>query len=275
MAKGNGMFSNFSGKVGTIVGYTNKQSNNKQTQVVRSYQPVVRNPMTLAQATQRVKFAPVFWTYRKLKAIIDRGQEGVEYGNRSRFAWLKQALSEYTAPWYQKDAIVQLPCLCPITIGSLGSLAPRACGVSHVSLPFRLPENMSYGTIGHISEAILPLNPNLQLGDQITIVTGDAERLYVLSFVIDPGDTTAIAGFSDYQHYLFYNHQQNLQPATNFSLLIQSRKASDGRHLRSTSSVFLPSTTAEQSPYQEASRLPAVESYMSSASNSDWPEEQL
>ena len=121
----------------------------------------------------------------------------------------------------------------------------------------------------------MPLNPNVQLGDQITIVTGDAERLYVLSFVIDPGDTTAIAGFSDYQHYLFYNHQHNFQPTSEFSLLIQSRKATDGRHLRSTSSVFLSSRTAEQTPYQEASRLPAIESYMSSATNTDWPEEQL
>lgn len=134
---------------------------------------------------------------------------------------------------------------------------------------------MSYGTIGHISEAILPLNPNVQLGDQITIVTADAERIYILSFVIDPADNTAIAGFSDYQHYLFYNHQQHLQPDTNFSLLIQSRKSPNGSHLRSTSSVFLPQTASEQAPYQEASRLPAIESYMSSATNTDWPEEQL
>lgn len=269
------MFSNFSGKVGTVVGYTNKDSNNKQTQVVRSYQPVVRNPKTLAQATQRVKFAPVFATYRKLKAIIDRGQEGVEYGNRSRYAWLKQALSEYTAPWYNYGVIPQLPVLCPITQGSLGTLAPRACGVNHVSLPFRLPEGMSYNTVGNMSEAILPLNTNLQQGDQITIVTADAQRLFVFSFIIDPADTTQVTGFSDYQHYLFYNHQQDLSPTSNYSLIIQSRKASDGRHLRSTSSVFLPANTAEQTPYQEASRLPAIESYMSQASNTDWPEEQL
>lgn len=269
------MFSNFSGKVGTIVGYTNKQSNNKQTQVVRSYQPVVRNPMTLAQATQRVKFAPVFWTYRKLKAIIDRGQEGVEYGNRSRFAWLKQALGDYTAPWYKKDAIVQLPCLCPITIGSLGELKLNSIGANQILTYFPLPEDMSYNTIGAVSEAILPMNPRFKIGDQLSFIYGDAQSLHTFSFIIDPTDTTPITTLSRYEGFLYFVHNANLDAPTCFSLVVQSRKAANGSHLRSTSSVKLTFNAVTQSPYQEASRLPAIESYMSSASNSDWPEEQL
>ena len=275
MAKSNGMFSNFSGKVGTIVGYTNKQSNNKQTQVVRSYQPVVRNPMTLAQATQRVKFAPVFWTYRKLKAIIDRGQEGVDYGNRSRFAWLKQALGDYTAPWYKKDALVQLPCLCPITIGSLGSLAPNSVGANQIMTNFPLPEDMSYNTIGAVSEALLPLNPRFKIGDQLSFIYGDAQSLHTFSFIIDPTDTTPVTTFSRYEGMLFFVHNANLEGKTCFSLIVQSRKALNGQNLRSTSSVMLTWAAKTEAPYQEASRLPAIESYMSSATNSDWPEEQL
>lgn len=274
MAKGNGIFSNFSGKVGTIVGYTNKQSNNKQTQVVRSYQPVVRNPMTLAQATQRVKFAPVFWTYRKLKAIIDRGQESVEYGNRSRFAWLKQALGDYTAPWYKKDAIVQLPVLCPITNGSLGSLTPNSVGANQIMTNFPLPEDMSYNTIGAVSESLLPLNPRFKIGDQLSFIYGDAQSLHTFSFIIDPTDTTPVTTFSRYEGMLFFVHNANLDAPTCFSLVVQSRKAANGSHLRSTSSVKLTWNAQNQSPYQEASRLPAIESYMSSATNSDWPEEQ-
>ena len=269
------MFSNFSGKVGTIVGYTNKQTNNKQTQVVRSYQPVVRNPMTLAQATQRVKFAPVFWTYRKLKAIIDRGQEGVEYGNRARYAWLKLALGEYTAPWYLKDAIVQLPVLCPITNGSLGSLVPDSVGANQIMTNFPLPENMSYDTIGAVSEAILPLNPRFKIGDQLSFIYGDALSLHTFSFIIDPADTTPVTTFSRYEGMLFFVHNANLDGATCFSLIVQSRKAANGNHLRSTSSVRLNWNAQTQPPYQEASRLPAIESYMSSAKNTDWPEEQL
>lgn len=269
------MFSNFSGKVGTIVGYTNKQSNNKQTQVVRSYQPVVRNPMTLAQATQRVKFAPVFWTYRKLKAIIDRGQEGVDYGNRSRFAWLKQALGEYTAPWYKKDALVQLPCLCPITKGSLGTLAPGSIGSNQIMTDFPLPNDMSYNTIGAVSEALLPMNPRFKIGDQLSFIYGDAQSLHTFSFVIDPTDTTPINSFSRYEGFLFFVHNANLDAPTCFSLIVQSRKAPNGSHLRSTSSVKLTYNAETQSPYQEASRIPAIESYMSSATNTDWPEEQL
>lgn len=269
------MFSNFSGKVGTIVGYTNKQSNNKQTQVVRSYQPVVRNPMTLAQATQRVKFAPVFWTYRKLKAIIDRGQEGVEYGNRSRFAWLKQALSDYTAPWYKKHAIVQLPCLCPITIGSLGTLVPIAINLNQILTEFLVTQGASYNTIGDVSQDILALNEILKNGDQITFVYGDVHKLYVYSIILDPTDTNPITTFSNENGYLLYVHNANLESATCFSLIVQSRSAANGKHLRSTSYVMLSASARGQSPYQEASRLPAIESYMSSATNSDWPEEKL
>ena len=228
MAKGNGMFSNFSGKVGTIVGYTNKQSNNKQTQVVRSYQPVVRNPMTLAQATQRVKFAPVFWTYRKLKAIIDRGQEGVEYGNRSRYAWLKQALGAYTSPWYQKDAIVQLPCLCPITIGSLGELKPGSVGANQIMTDFSLPSGMSYNTIGAVSEALLPLNPRFKVGDQLSFIYGDALSLHTFSFIIDPADSTPVTTFQRYEGWLYFLHNANLESKTCFSLTLYSRFSKDG-----------------------------------------------
>lgn len=269
------MFSNFSGKVGTIVGYTNKQSNNKQTQVVRSYQPVVRNPMTLAQATQRVKFAPVFWTYRKLKAIIDRGQEGVDYGNRSRYAWLKQALGEYTAPWYKKDAIIQLPVLCPITIGSLGVVEPYAISTNLIWTRFRALEDGTYNTIGGVSESLLAKNPSILVGDQITFVYGDAESLQVYSIFVNPADTTPVNTFQSYEGLLMYTHGIQLDGKTVFALIVQSRKAANGNHLRSTSSVVLGSNAMSQPPYQEASRLPAIESYMSTATNSDWPEEQL
>jgi hypothetical protein len=275
MAKGNGMFSNFSGKVGTIVGYTNKQSNNKQTQVVRSYQPVVRNPMTLAQATQRVKFAPVFWTYRKLKAIIDRGQEGVDYGNRSRYAWLKQALSEYTAPWYKKDALVQLPCLCPITTGSLGTIVPNSVGTNNIHTPFNCLQDGAYNTIGNVTESLLAVPQSLKVGDQLTFAYGDEGETYIYSFILDPTDNTPVDMFSWYQGRLMYTHGKNLKGTSTFGLIVQSRKAANGSHLRSTSLVELTANARAQSPYQEASRLPAIESYMSSTTNSDWPEEQL
>lgn len=269
------MFSNFSGKVGTVVGYTNKDSNNKQTQVVRSYQPVVRNPMTLAQATQRVKFAPVFWTYRKLKAIIDRGQEGVEYGNRSRFAWLKQALSTYSGPWYVKDALVQLPVLCPITNGSLGVVEPYAVSTNLIQTSFSGLQDGTYNTIGGVSESLLAKNTSIFVGDQITFVYGDTASLHVYSIIIDPADTTPVNTFQLHQGMLLYTHGIQLDGSTVFAMIVQSRKAANGNHLRSTSGVVLGPNAMSQPPYQEASRLPAIESYMSSATNTDWPQDQL
>ena len=92
MAKGIGLVGNFKGKVGNMVGYKLSDSNTGNTQGIRVYQPIVRNPKTSAQAEQRAKLAPINATYRALKMVIDRGNESKPYGNASRIAWLKKAL---------------------------------------------------------------------------------------------------------------------------------------------------------------------------------------
>ena len=86
MAKGIGLIGNFRGKVGNMVGYNLKDSNNKQTQGVRVYQPCSKEPKTYGQAQQRAKLAPVNVTYRALKGIIDRGSRSQAHNNKSRMA---------------------------------------------------------------------------------------------------------------------------------------------------------------------------------------------
>ena len=54
MAKAQGIIGNFKGKVGNMVGYQLTDSNNKQTQGIRIYQPNVKNPKTSAQAEQQM-----------------------------------------------------------------------------------------------------------------------------------------------------------------------------------------------------------------------------
>ena len=73
MAKGIGLIGNFKGKVGNTVGYKLTASNNGQTQGIRVYQPIVKNPKSAGQAEQRAKLLAVNATYRALKKVIDRG----------------------------------------------------------------------------------------------------------------------------------------------------------------------------------------------------------
>ena len=106
MAKGIGLIGNFKGKVGNMVGYKLTDSNSGNTQGIRVYQPIVKNPKTAAQAEQRAKLAPINATYRALKMVIDRGNEGLPYGNKSRLAWLKQAFKAEHMPWIEKGSVV-------------------------------------------------------------------------------------------------------------------------------------------------------------------------
>ena len=75
MAKGTGLIGNFKGKVGNTVGYKLAASNNGQTQGIRVYQPIVKNPKSAGQAEQRAKLLAVNTTYRSLKMVSDRGNE--------------------------------------------------------------------------------------------------------------------------------------------------------------------------------------------------------
>lgn len=269
------MFSNFSGKVGTIVGYTNKQSNNKQTQVVRSYQPVVRNPMTLAQATQRVKFAPVFWTYRKLKAIIDRGQEGVDYGNRSRFAWLKQALGDYSGPWYEKDEMITLPLKTYITRGSLQSIGIGDINDNIVISNLVYNPSDDVPIIGQYSETLLAQNSFLKEGDQLTFVMFSNAGVYVKSFILSTTDQTQIEGFSKVSGHFAFDFLPDAGATLIASCVVLSREGKNGQHLRSTTALTLTTAAAADTHYTSTAKDAAIASYMSAATNTDWPEEQL
>lgn len=276
MAKANGLIGNFKGKLGNTVGYSLKDSNNKQTQGVRVYQPVVRNPKTAAQAEQRAKLAPINATYRELKTIIDRGQEGKAYGNKSRLAWLSAAMKAFNGGWFEKNATITMPALVPLTKGSLSINIPVDTSEDCIILKELSVSSAETNTIGKLSIALLAKYQGLQEGDQLTavLVKGGDTGLNVLveSIVIDSTSTVAIPSWiliSDGEVDIFSTPGNGAACA-----VIISREGDNGAHLRTNTSL-IKLFPYEEKPLTPAAKQAAIESYMSQGANTDWAEESL
>lgn len=276
MAKGIGLIGNFRGKVGNMVGYNLKDSNNKQTQGVRVYQPVVKNPKTYGQAQQRAKLAPVNVTYRALKGIIDRGQESKRYGNKSRLAWLKDALKAFDGGWFEKGAVITAPALVPLTKGSLPNLFPVANTADNCVITFATAAAQAPATIGDLSTAIKANFPQVEDGDQITFVdihsTANGIEVSVESIVIDTTSTASIpTAFTAATGSLTYAPNGANMAA---GAIILSREGDAGQHLRSTTAIQ-QAKGYDADLLADAAQEAATKSYMAGSTTSDWPEEKV
>ena len=276
MAKGIGLIGNFRGKVGNMVGYNLKDSNNKQTQGVRVYQPIVKNPKTYAQAEQRAKLAPINATYRALKLIIDRGQEGKAYGNKSRLAWLSAAMKAFNGGWFEKGAAITAPAIVPLTKGSLSSLIGTVIAEDAMSIKAVRVSAGSPTTMGDVSANIIAGNPNVSNGDQITfiMVSQNSNSIVVTTYsiVIDTESTDAIPAYlSDNEVIVSISVPSEGVIA---GAIILSREGDNGQHLRSSENLV--ATDAYPSATQgNTAKEAAIKSYMAAGSNIDWAEESL
>ena len=276
MGKSIGLIGNFRGKVGNMVGYNLKDSNNKQTQGVRVYQPVVKNPKTAAQAEQRAKMAPINATYRLLKAVIDRGQESKAYGNKSRLAWLRQAITGYQGMWTEKGKVMEYAPLLPLTKGSINNPLSIGERAGAISVNVEGLTVSSTPVVGTVSTAFLAAYPSLKNGDQITLVglgAGDsATEAAVISFVLDTTSTENMpAGFSTAADLLIFATPAFVSYAI---ASIISREGANGEHLRS-SSTLINSSEYPGSSAQATAKAAAIKSYMAASGTTDWPEEQI
>ena len=276
MAKGIGLIGNFRGKVGNMVGYNLKDSNNKQTQGVRVYQPIVKNPKTYAQANQRAKLAPINATYRALKQFVDRGQEGKAYGNKSRLAWLSDAMKAFNGGWFEKSETINAPALVPISKGTLRIKTVISMANGKISYDFEKTAAAAPTTIAGLSEALINGASGIQNGDQMTIIAigGDTQGIGVtsLSVVIDTTDTAELpTGLTATTGGLVFS---NMPSSSCAGAIIFSREGSNGQHLRTNSQIIASLSYPSRrllGPAQES----ATRSYMTSGSNVDWPQEYI
>lgn len=276
MAKGIGLIGNFKGKVGNMVGYKLSDSNTGNSQGIRVYQPIVRNPKTSAQAEQRAKMAPINATYRALKMIIDRGNEGLPYGNKSRLAWLKQAFKAETMPWFVKGALISDPVVCQLTKGSLAGLDYEVDDSSILISATNVAAGTEVDTIGKVSTILKQSYPSLKEGDQITFVYttqgSGALQAQMFSIIIKSDDTTPTTAFNAQASKIGVAFDMT----GGFGAAIVSREGDNGQHLRSTALLKMWTDLVDEGAFAPEAKTAAIESYQNAAgANSDWAEESI
>lgn len=170
MAKATGLTGNFKGKVGNIVGYQLKNSNNKVTLGVRTYVAEVANPKTELQAIQRMKMAPAINFYRQLQEILDNAWQGTKYGTKSRQYFMSLAMKQSTGiPFLVKGDKKFYPGEYPVAIGSIPSKRftdfndPDNCVTD-----IEADENAA--NWGAFSQSIINRNVGIKNGDKITVI---------------------------------------------------------------------------------------------------------
>lgn len=173
MAKGsfNGVIS---GKKGNTVFYRIKNSNNAEKQGWREYNAKVSNPQSDGQIDQRVKLQAVNNLYRAIKPIIQRGFENHKYGDESRRAFLKLALSSdfSSGPILRKGSTIAAPIPgVPIMYGSIAPVAVLYDDSYGGFLTNLQVATSDYTTIGGLSQLFIA--NGYKEGDQVTFVWGD------------------------------------------------------------------------------------------------------
>ena len=289
MAKGIGLIGNMSGKLGNTVAYRLKNSNNRETQGFRVYQPNVTNPQTDQQLDQRVKMAVVTNEYRALRDVIRRGQQSFPYGDASRRAWLSMALgADFVGPYLDKGDKSPLP--MPNVPISVGGLPEVVCdyvdedGNARTSLI--LQSAFANDTIGVVTSHLIVDNTWLSEGDQITFVmcclaeatSGSPSSSYyyrVVSFVLDLSSSVALSTYnlsvdrdSELNSFTFTDDAAAVVAAA----VIISREGSAGEHLRSTARFGFADILTNY--YASLNPAQARRSYKKGVTaESDWPTE--
>lgn len=282
------------GKKGSSVFYKIWNSNNKEKQGIREYQPEIRNPQSDGQADQRMRMLPAQLIKGALRDIVSRSFQGIAYGSKSRLEFLKYALRAETFPFLPKGYTEPVPGAYLI---SRGTLQQVACTPSDddteiwTTLKYNTTLDMATDTVGSSSTQLLAANANLQEGDQLTFVgcliqdngaSGNFYNWFYWSMILDTSDTTVlqnipganrlqINAIADENIIAMVGEDSNLCAAG----VIVSRQGSDGQYLRSNCTLCLVSS--KLFPWFETStRAGTRASYQTGQTRSyvDWPVEQ-
>lgn len=104
MAKHSMLMGTARGKLGNMV-----LSRVDGVQITRAYNPIVSNPKTVGQATQRAIFATVSYMAAVLLAVIDNSFDGFKNGRKSRQAFVKKNLDYVRAKLLAGEKVYLLP----------------------------------------------------------------------------------------------------------------------------------------------------------------------
>lgn len=162
------------GKKGSSVFYYLRNSNNREKQGIREYQPVVANPQTAAQISQRVYMRPAQNIYRELADIIRRSWQGLEYGGKGTQEFFKGALRHGSTlpvgiPWLNKGDQRTVPGAYKISNGSIPEITATIEEGDIASTSLYVGSLPGDPTWGEVSERLIA-NNNIKEGDQLTFI---------------------------------------------------------------------------------------------------------
>lgn len=169
MGKGPLFLNVMRGKVGNVVGYALKNSNNKEKQAFRAYVAQVSNPRTELQAIQRLKMSPAVNFYRQLSRILDNAWQGQRYGNESRQHFMSLAMKQSTGiPFIVKGDKRFYPGEYPVAEGSL--VRQSVTGIAEDLLATSIVSPGVTGTWGEFSQGLINKNFGIRNGDKLTFI---------------------------------------------------------------------------------------------------------
>lgn len=285
MARAVGLGSQFRGKLGSMVGYLSKNRRGRYEQSVKAYQPVVSNPQTYAQALARLPLGPTQRFYNALSSVIQRGFEGVAYGEPSKAEFLSINLSNFRGPYCTRDYVYPCPGRFLVSRGSLSGIGILDM-VDEVSDPFVtfkvfMPDDNHPSTMAELWQKVLASNSKFYVGEQWTFIgcfqQEEQFHYYVKSWYIDPADDSVNVEFNSVrtsgQFYLQLDaFDDGIEGALVAACMIRSAAYGKTGFLRST--TYMSINPAFPQFLDDTALRAAVASYMAEdADPDDWQDD--
>ena len=284
MGKATGIGSQFRGKVGNVIGYLSKNRAGRYEQTVKGYQPVVANPQTYAQALARVPVGPTQRICSALLPIVQRGFEGIAYGDPSKNEFLSYNLKNFRGPFMVKGAVAVPPGPMLISKGSLSSIDVREFpdGATAIEVVFNLVCKLSHRnpTKGVLSAELLANNPTLVPGEQLTFVTVrllDDQYYYQFeSLILNTTDTSYPQGIlrwisNDGNHLMISPEMSGFDGVVCAAACIRSQAWGTSSFRRST--AFLECNPDVNLYNDDEAVKAAVASYRTGEDPEDWEDD--
>lgn len=284
MAKATGISSQFRGKIGNVIGYLTKNRAGRNEQIVKSYQPVVANPQSYAQALARVPVGPVQRVCSALLPIIQRGFEGVAYGEASKSEFLSYNLKYFRGPFMPKGTVMVPPGAMLISKGSLRAISVAAFenNVNTTYVEFTLSVSASFEPANYkqLAEGLLAGNTWLSQGEQLTfvIVTKDNDEYlyYVQSVYLDKTNTRTLDGIfrgcdANDSHFTLYADDAGLRGYIVAAACVRSQPYGESSFKRSTSIISCNPLAYLYN--DDAAVQAAVASYRTGEDPEDWEDD--
>ena len=284
MAKATGIGSQARGKVGNVIYYLGKNRAGRYEQVVKSYQPVVANPQSYAQALARVPVGPVQRVCSALLSLIQRGFEGTAYGDPSKSEFLSYNLKYFRGPFMTKGSVIVPPGPMLIAKGSLASITVAEIDSTEnnglVSFDLKYDGGRHGDNRGQIAQRLLQQNDFLLKGEQLTfVVVRNYMGEYVYNYeslFLDPTDTTSPRGIllfsADFEDlFSIGTDKVNYKGSIVAAACIRSQAYGESSFKRST--TFLTISDKVYLYNDDAAVQAAVASYRTGEVPEDWEDD--